>query len=459
MESLQQDDNPEETVRLIREAQAAWKRLGSSGYSRALWDRFNKACNTAYEPCRSYFETQSQERKQNFSKRESLCERLENYVKTLNWEQPDWKAIHHFVREIENDWRLVGPTDRKAKKTVQNRFDKAMGVIQSHLKEEHQRNRQQREQLIKQVEATQTIENLNQAIETVKKLQSQWHVTVPGNRREERRLWKQFRNVCDAVFNRRKQQQDELEQERQNNLMAKQTLCDQIEALVSLEGEAAKTILGQLKKFQVQWKEIGLVPKKEAGKIDKRFATVCKHVESYYQAYRAAEQRQQLQQLQQKASLCTELELLWIQQTSQEDSIVQSRLAEVQTRWQELPPLADTEVEKMITQRFERVISALQQNQPVEMDQSELKTRETWCIRMEILAGIDSPPEAQEARMAYQVARLSEAMTGGNIVSTDKFADVRELEKNWYLTRFLTMQTTNLENRFSKAIEAFYAKS
>jgi len=37
----------------------------------------------------------------------------------------------------------------------------------------------------------------------------------------------------------------------------------------------------------------------------------------------------------------------------------------------------------------------------------------TTCIALEVLAGIDSPPEEKEARMAYQMQRLVEGMGSG----------------------------------------------
>jgi len=464
MEALQQlkDNNPEEIVQFIREAQIAWKRLGSSGYSRTLWERFNKACNTAYEPCRAYFEAQGQERKENLAKREVLCVQLENFVHPIDWENPNWKTIHHFVRDIENQWRTIGPTDRKAKKSLQNRFNKTMNTVQSHLQQEQQRNLTERQQLIEQAKTFHSVENLNQAIDEVKQLQARWQVTVPGNRKEERRLWKQFRETCDKVFDRRKQQQDELEKTRQTNLDAKQAVCEQVESLVHVEGEAVKTLLVQLKTLQGQWKELGLIPKKEVGKLDKRFANACKQVELYYQSSIIAEQREQSARLKQRAALCTELEQLWYQQkTFLDQEIVQNRFVEIHRQWRELPLLSEVAVGKMMIQRFERVSQAIQQNLPFTEDTAGLKARETECIRLEILAGVDSPPEAQEARLAYQVARLSEAMTGGNMVSTDKFTEVQEIERNWYLTDFLATaeQVTYLESRFNKAIEMFYAKS
>ena len=79
------------------------------------------------------------------------------------------------------------------------------------------------------------------------------------------------------------------------------------------------------------------------------------------------------------------------------------------------------------------------------------------CIRLEILAGIDSPPEAREARMAYQVKRLSEAMKGGLVEAepSDKFTELQQLERAWYLSGAVPADAAlKLETRFQHAVQA-----
>lgn len=145
------DDNPEETARIIRDAQKTWKGLGTKGHSQTLWERFNKACNEAYKPCKSYFEDQAQQRHQHFEDKQVICAELEAFSETIDWEQPDWKEIHHQVREFEKRWRSVGPTDRKQKKPLQTRFDAAMQPIDKRLDAERKANLQFREILTEKV--------------------------------------------------------------------------------------------------------------------------------------------------------------------------------------------------------------------------------------------------------------------------------------------------------------------
>jgi len=145
-------NQPENVARQIRQAQSTWKNLGSNGHSQALWERFNNACQLAYEPCRTHFNIKSQARDRNFFEKQSLCDRLEQFTNETNWADANWKEVYRFVRDTEKSWQNIGPTDRKHKKVVQRRFQAAMQVIETYLKDERNRNCQQRLRILFQVE-------------------------------------------------------------------------------------------------------------------------------------------------------------------------------------------------------------------------------------------------------------------------------------------------------------------
>ena len=496
MENLFEGDeeiHPEEAARRIRQAQTTWKKLGSQGNSQELWERFNQACQTAYEPCQAHFNIQAQERQNNLSEKQELCERLEAFIQETDWEaELDWKEIYHFVTEIEKTWRNIGTTDRKYKKTIQQRFQTAMQVVQTHLDGERQRNCRYRLRLIGQVdEVAGNLKNflaiqenteeqdeaatkkrveikINEAIEEVKKLQAQWQVTVPGTRSAEREFWKAFRKACDVVFDYRKQQQEALKKELQTYLESKVALCEQVEALISSESEVIKTAPGQVKKLKEEWKKIkshwnktGVATQNKKIKateaVEDRFDKACKQVEMRYQAQLITERREQLDQLKFKVAFCVELE----QAGSNIQELVQEEpdwLSITQTAWAELPKLEDADLEAAMEQRFQQACAVVLTDDEPDVSEETLKNKETLCIRMEILAGIESPPEATEARMAYQVARLSEAMSGGERKTVDKQTEAEEIERNWYLSGIVAPeQTRSLEQRFNNAWQAFYS--
>ncbi len=442
------DEDPEETARLIRDAQNRWKKLGAAGHSQSLWERFNKACNQAYKPCQSYFEEQAKKRQENLQEKEDLCTRLEGFVAAIDWTKPQWKEINSKLREIEHAWHSTGPTDRKTRKPLKKRFETLLETLEPHLEAERKHNLQLRQRLIEQAQAALQLDSIKTAIEQVKEYQKQWHVTVPSNRRQERQLWKEFRGACDAVFDRRKQQDVERDRQQATLIEAKTALCEQIEALLSLEGDELKQVLSPLKKLQQSWSESGHSAKKNDAAytaVEKRFRTAVEQVERRYRVTLMSVAHQQSDLLRQKAQFCVELEHMNIEQRA-------NAVDEIRTRWEALPPLQDKNLEKGVTHRFE---NAADLSKPIIFSAEGLKNRELLCIRLEILADIDSPAEAKEARMAYRAAKLAEAMTSGGVDKKDKATEAQQIEHDWYLGSPVKADVwERLEKRFQHALEA-----
>ncbi|EIJ42495.1 protein of unknown function (DUF349) [Beggiatoa alba B18LD] len=444
------DDDPEVTARLIREAQAKWKSLGTHGYPQSLWERFNKACNTAYKPCQEHFEQQAREREKNYQEKQTLCDQLETFAAQIDWRNPNWKEIYNTIRDIDKAWRQLGPTNRKARKVISTRYEKTMGNIEKYLDEERKDNQRRREHLIEKVKATQTYDDVEKAIDEVKRLQAEWHVSVPGSRGRERQLWKAFRSACDVVFERRKEKQEAFKKELQTHFDAKLAVCEKIETLAQAEGDDIKDAMSQLRKLQKEWHDAGEVPKKQKDHLDDRYKKACKQVEQKYQAHLLSEKRAQLQLLRDKAVLCIQLERAEIIDAD-------SQIAEAQAQWQALATLENMQLEQAITVRFANANDMVKTGKQV-YDPAVLQAQAVLCLRLEILAGIPSPPEAAEARMAYQVARLSQVMSGEAQAQTDKFAEVQEIERAWHLSGATAGDAAlKLEQRFYHALEAFYA--
>jgi exonuclease SbcC len=93
-------------------------------------------------------------------------------------------------------------------------------------------------------------------------------------------------------------------------------------------------------------------------------------------------------------------------------------IAEIREIWSTLPALPAAQLEP-IQQRFDTVVQALSDADNADPAR-ELRTRleqnlerkRIHCVSMEIIAGMESPPDCAQLRMEYQVARLSASLTG-----------------------------------------------
>jgi DNA repair protein SbcC/Rad50 len=425
-------EEPEILARQIKELQDEWQKLTEMDHSHSLWQRFHKAGQNAYAPCKIFFEERARTRQENLVKRQTLCDTLEQFVTELQHldsnADNDWKKYYHHSQELRQTWFNIGPTNRKARKEVDARFEQVCQSIEACFAPERAHNLSQRRALIDEAQELINEKDLEHAINRAKHLQKAWIITVPGNRKEERELWKAFRSACDSIFARRDQVRAAENQEYQNRVEAKTALCLELEQLADQGGEALHNISQRLAQAEEKWRHLGEVPRKYLKDLDQRYHKACRRLHDVQRQWRAGQKRAQLDALRTKATLCSRLERA-------DATTALALLEEIDSAWNTLPLLEKND-EHAIQQRFERARHAAQQGQvPLPISAEEYKHFELLCIRLEILKGRESPPESAQTRMAYQVERLARAMSGDKVAEEDGGAqELKALERAWYLS-------------------------
>jgi len=438
--------DPEDLAKRVKDAQTEWKTLNDGKQDKKLWERFNTACQKVYAPCQQHFEQKANERQQNHEKKRTICAALNQYVEETDWKTRDfdWKAAYQHIKQQRKAWHEVGPTDRKLRNELKQQFDAVEVKLEEQLSRERKRNIFQRETLIEKARALSNNEDTHAAIDSVKELQQQWKITIPGSRKQENELWKAFQTACDAVFEKRKQERSELEQNLNNNQQAKEVLCQQLESLRNDLEASMPDLPSEWKKAEQQWEGIGEVPKKVSRKLDKRFADAVRELEKHYSNWQQQQQQAQLYLLRDKAKLCARLEALDTEQAAQV-------LEATRQEWDAVEQLAEKPLQKDIEKRFQAACAHASGESSLTIVENLQDRRRLLCIRMELLAGVESPSSDHDLRMSYQVERLSKAMGGEE--NLDPYKEATEIFQQFYLLAPV-LNDADLDARFNKAWQA-----
>lgn len=453
---LDSDLHPGELAKRIHQARETWKKWDRSGSParKNLWKRFDKACTEAYAPCKEHFARLAGERQANYEKRVALCHRLEQSYASTDWKQVDWRAADKLVKQAHQQWRRRQPIDRHLKKDLDQRFKQVIEQYESHLDHRREIDVKRRRKLIATAEALVQSRDTSVAITQINQLQLEWQPTVLASVREEQRLWQQFRAACDAVYDRRKQERNVQSQELRENLAKKLTLCETLEKLIETNDTSVITT-NRLVKTKEEWNSIGGVPKKSTTMIEKRFKNACDRFTSTHAELDVARHQAQIVALKKKSDLCRMVENI----VGGSKAELETTIEQAEAEWSLLPECDDT-VEALIRQRFDTAKQS-PATLTVERRAQNQTTLEDLCLRLEVLAAIDSPPEAAEARLRLQVERLSEAMKGGSAAkqALAPASECWEIERSFYLCGPAPLdQTEKLVARFNRARDAFYAK-
>lgn len=451
-----QDEDPAARGERVKKLRAGWKAMDRSGgpAPKNLWERFDAACERAYAPVQAHHQAQAREREANLAARQALCEELERYEADTDWERPDWKEADRLWRQARERWRKLGPVNRAERRTVQQRFEAALERLNGRLDKERQREIARRQGLIQRVQSLAEGDDLKAGIEAAKQAQAEWPPTVQGPRRQEQALWQAFRAACDAVFERRQAEHQAADAERQANLEHRQALCRELETLAAAGLDSVARGRDRVEAIAGEWEAAGPPPRAEQRDLERRYGAARERFQARLREREAALERRDMDALAQRAGLCAEAEALLVGPPADPDAAV----AGLRARWDDLPPLRPAQ-EAAVRSRFDSACQALGTDEAgrlahLETLEADLETRKLLCLRLEILAGVDSPRDYQQARLEYQVARLSESLTARN-TAQDARAEARQIETQWYATGGLPGElNAALEARFGRALEA-----
>jgi hypothetical protein len=429
-----------------------WKGLEKTGprAGAAVAARFHKACDAVQERCRPYLEAQAAEREANRAARESVCDQIEDFLSKVDWERIDWKRVLRAERETRNTWASIGPVDPRHFKALEGRFRHALKQLDRRLDTERKRNQAMKHELIAKIEALVEEPDLEAAIEKTKALQREWHTTVPARHKDENKLWQTFRSACDAIFERRaalhKAHADELKE----HLATRETICTDALALARTEQDP-KRLRAELRELERRWDDAQSlpIPRQSAGPLNERWREAREALKRHLRDCEDQRRRGALDLLQRQAELCERLELGLLGET---DNPLSPEAAE--QAWADLPEQQDNEIQQAIASRFSAALAAARD--PGQL--AALRRRydanaarlSQLCLQLEILAGVETPPELAQERLEFQVARLTERMVDGE---EDPLQGSARLLKEWYLCG-PAPRSAGLDSRFERIRQA-----
>jgi hypothetical protein len=391
---------PEQLARRIQQARDQWHDWDKSGdhAGKALWKTFDRACETAYKPCIAHFEKLKQRRAENLKKRQAIIDSLNARYAATDWKQPDWRDIDKFLSHARRDYYKIGNVDHKHRKPLARALQEALDQYEPHLSSERSRSLRVREKLIADIEALAAVDNLRDALEQLEALKKQWKITVVEKRTLENRLWKQFQAACELTYQRRDAERNEQAAERNENEKQKQALIEELTRATTASDAELLANASVLARTRARWQEIGWVPRKHENSLNSRWQAA---QQQFTDALKAAESRSQaseLDNLSRRAVLCSQ----WEQAVLAGNAIDADA---IRAEWDDLPALSSAHAEAM-EQRFSQALS-----RPNDTTLSRnLADKQAACLRLEVLLELESPPDCQAERMAYQVERLNASM-------------------------------------------------
>ena len=388
----------------IKTLQEDWRTLskGAGENVEADWQRFHEAAQKAYEPCREYFAAQSVLRQENLQRREALLQRLVAFETGHDWNQPDWRTVALALRESRQEWRRHSPVDRAAGKALQEKFDAAWDALQARLEAEHARNVKEKRSLIERAQRLSGAEDGRKAGEDIKALQLNWREVGPVPRDEDQRLWAEFRQHCDAVFQKRQQEVSAFAAELGTNKAKAVALCEAAEKIATLAGAELLESAARAAELSAAFEAVGELPKADARGLHVRFERALQRCEKAVARQEASNVERSWTQLLEAAKRVH----------AYRESVARNSDDALAAALKQAADEYIGNVTQWPKGGLEAVRKALAGANGSDFAANEAALR-TLCIRAEILTDVPTPVEDQRLRRDYQVQRLVKGMGQG----------------------------------------------
>ncbi len=225
-------------------------------------------------------------REQLVAKAEEIAQQVQDNVKI------QWNETAKSLQEIFEKWQehqRTGGHIPKAQadelwqrfKSARRTFDKERSQYFAAVEAKFKAAREEKEQLVKKAE--QLLEKGAEGVKEYRGLLEQWKRAGNAGRKHEDGLWAKFKAAGDAVYGALKEELAVTDEEHNQNLAKKEALLEQAEQLLEVKDhEKARK---QLTALQLQWDEIGRVPRDRVREVEGRLSKVEAHVKALEDAH------------------------------------------------------------------------------------------------------------------------------------------------------------------------------
>ncbi|QKK02442.1 MAG: DUF349 domain-containing protein [Pseudomonadota bacterium] len=419
------EQHPDAITAALKSARREWQRLESlevlPGDKRqhaapaGQWRRFQSACKAAFEQAKPYFEQRSAVQEANL---EQLKRFLEQAHQAADDESSATDRLQELMHTARQAIRRLDDLPPKSRGSSAARLRELMDHLSARLDSEFEAVEKVKRQLVAEARGLTHVKDLSEAIEQAKALQARWQAAGRGRRRIEQKLWKAFREPIDPLFEQLRGKQQETQAEQREHSDQLRGLCEQAETLAQCDTAELEDARGRMRGLRDEWSSAGRRPRS----LEQRFERAEQQLRQ-----RLTEQRRAARQAarQRFDHIAETIQAIW--QQRQRGAVDEATIEQLPDCDAKEDPLLDELAATARRLADEAVsIDALAK----QVEQNGQAARQI-AIEMEFLAGLDSPNEDRDARMAYQVDRLAKRL-GDRDRSTSLVDELNLLRRRWY---------------------------
>ena len=269
-------------ARGIKEIRTNWNKIGtiSPNEDHKLQQKFSKLNESFNYNFNIYKELKENDLKRNFSLKNQIIHELKNLS-----EYKDFNKLQIELKILQNKWEEIGPTFKEHWEDLKKKYWSEVHIIQkrinefySNLKTNLKDNLENKKKLIEKVKELSSQQTNNSKewdllANQLKKCQAEWKKIGPVPKKENDKIWKEFRSYFDMFFDKRNEFLKIEKDNNKENYDSKLELIETAKKYVENIKNDSNPLL--IKKLQEKWREIGNAGRFAEQKLWKKFRAQC----------------------------------------------------------------------------------------------------------------------------------------------------------------------------------------
>lgn len=196
--------DPTEQAHRVRLLRSNWQSLGHAGDDKEneLNQQFDELCEAAFAPCRAHYQALEKERNDNLAAKQLILTQLATLNDNLQTAQvANWREVESVFVKLTKLWRETGLIDREKVDEVNSQYRTLCAPIRKAINAHHSDNEAAKRDLLKQAEKIVAAEqDISEKIDLLKGLQSKWQKVGFAGKNADQKLWREFRAINNPVF-------------------------------------------------------------------------------------------------------------------------------------------------------------------------------------------------------------------------------------------------------------------
>jgi hypothetical protein len=296
-----------------------------------------------YKEKKANYNKQIDDQKQeNLRKKYEVIEELKNLI---NKKESLGQTFREF-RDLQRRWKEIGPIPQNKVKDLWGTYHHHVEKFYDYVKINKElrdldlkKNLEAKLDLCRKAEELTEEDDIVHAFKTLQTYHDKWREIgpVPNEKKEE--IWQRFKEATTKINKRHQQYFKELRQKQNENLKAKQELCEKAEEIAEMQIDSHKDwnhYTQQILDLQKQWRTIGFAPRKHNNKIYRRFRKACDKFFAQKRVFYTQHKEWQENNLKKKQEFAARAEEL---KDSEDWDNTAKELIRLQKEWKEIGPV------------------------------------------------------------------------------------------------------------------------